>query len=65
MESGTENAFVGMDLAAMKQCILLKYPREYFDFHSGRDGWRRFLENYPHDMILIKITAQRPKTFTG
>jgi hypothetical protein len=25
----------------------------YFDFSNGRPGWRRFLEEYPPDMILV------------
>jgi hypothetical protein len=28
--------------------------KEYFEFLSGRDGWDRFLNKYPHDMILLK-----------
>lgn len=32
--------------------------REYFDFIYGRKNWRRFLENYPPDMILIDSRAE-------
>ncbi len=35
-----------------------KIHREYFDFHFGRNNWRRFLENYPHDIILIKSNGK-------
>ncbi|HDQ03501.1 MAG TPA: hypothetical protein ENN23_02880 [Deltaproteobacteria bacterium] len=27
--------------------------KEYFDFANGRDGWRIFLNKYPHDAVLI------------
>jgi hypothetical protein len=27
--------------------------QEYFDFIFGRPGWRRFLEHYPPDMLLL------------
>ncbi len=34
------------------------YPQEvekkYFDFHKGSPGWRRFLEDYPPDLILLE-----------
>lgn len=31
--------------------------KEYFDFLMGREGWQSFLNNYHHDLVLI-----RPKT---
>ena len=49
---------VGMD-GRYETVYPAKISREYFDFHSGRDGWRTFLENYPHDMILIKSNTIR------
>jgi hypothetical protein len=37
------------------------YPKYIFDsyteFYFGRHGWRFFLDKYPHDMILIKKSA--------
>ncbi|MFO0793502.1 MAG: hypothetical protein U0586_05500, partial [Candidatus Brocadiaceae bacterium] len=44
---------VGMD-GRYESVYPAQITREYFDFDYGRNGWRRFLENYPHDMILIK-----------
>lgn len=35
-----------------------KIHLEYFDFHYGRSNWRSFLDNYPHDMILIKSNGK-------
>jgi hypothetical protein len=31
---------------------------EYFNFLLGRDDWSRFLERYPHDMVLIRSNTQ-------
>ncbi len=28
--------------------------REYFEFAAGRSDWRRFLDQYPHDLILLR-----------
>jgi hypothetical protein len=37
------------------------YPKQVFDryveFYFARNEWRIFLDNYPHDMILIKRSA--------
>ncbi len=37
------------------------YPHEiseeYFDFLYGRDGWLKFLNDYPHDIILLKSNS--------
>lgn len=27
--------------------------KEYFDFHHGRDGWKIFLDKYPHDALVL------------
>jgi hypothetical protein len=27
--------------------------KEYFDFYHGRDGWKTFLDKYPHDAVLL------------
>ncbi len=32
--------------------------RLYFDFMRGRPGWRRFLEEYPPDIILMKPSSR-------
>ncbi len=44
---------VGMD-GRYEAVYPANISRAYFDFDYGRDGWRRFLDSYPHDMILIK-----------
>lgn len=31
---------------------------EFWDFQYGRDGWRRFLYKYLHDMIVIKSNSR-------
>jgi len=31
---------------------------EYFDFLHGRRDWNRFLERYPHDMVLIRLNTK-------
>ncbi len=31
---------------------------EYFNFLLGRNDWGRFLERYPHDMVLIRPNTQ-------
>jgi hypothetical protein len=31
--------------------------KEYFDFLNARPGWRKFLEHYPPDMILVKLRS--------
>jgi hypothetical protein len=31
---------------------------EYFDFLMGRNDWSRFLNRYPHDMVLIRTDTQ-------
>lgn len=28
-------------------------PKEYFDFHHGKNNWKLFLEKYPHDALLL------------
>lgn len=28
--------------------------QEYFDFLAGRENWKKFLQKYPHDIVLIK-----------
>jgi hypothetical protein len=32
--------------------------REYFDFLMGRNDWGRFLNKYPHDMVLIRSNSK-------
>jgi hypothetical protein len=32
--------------------------KEYFDFLIGRNNWRKFLIQYPHDMVLIKTNSK-------
>jgi hypothetical protein len=38
------------------------YPDYIFDkymrFYFGADGWRNYLDDYPHDMVLIKKSAK-------
>jgi hypothetical protein len=32
--------------------------KEYFDFLMGREGWRKFLADYPPDLILIELRSR-------
>jgi hypothetical protein len=38
-----------------------KVVRPYMDFIAGREGWQRFLEEYPPDMILIENNSKLAK----
>lgn len=42
-----------------------RISREYFEFLFGQDDWSRFLENYPHDMILIKSNEKTHSLLQG
>lgn len=35
-----------------------RVAKEFFDFVNGREGWRTFLEKYPHQIALFKNTSK-------
>ncbi len=48
---------IGMD--GRFETVYKKNDHEkYFNFLLGRDDWSRFLEKYPHDMVLIRPNTQ-------
>jgi hypothetical protein len=32
--------------------------KEYFDFITVREGWRSFLNKYPHDAVLLQLNIK-------
>ncbi len=62
---------VGMD-GRLETVYGEKVSREYSEFLNGRSGWRTFLEEYPHDMVLLKpwsrtaaLMRERPGWWTA